>query len=202
MLLSGSSAHVPLGQVKKQDSSKLSVTTPICGGKPSHHHIRRTQSVFSCQCGDTHPALFAVGQQLVLLLGVEDERVRGEGDGLALVGGAFVSADEEHLVPLVYGGAHQHHLAREERGGRGLRSEVKRLMPRTRMHSSVSSLQGARQCSPWSIPAHTICGAQTNKIKSIAKRGTASPTDSFKEGLQAATTFHIKFLCSLKEPLH
>lgn len=83
----------------------------------SHHCNRRTTSVFPRQCGDTHPALFAVGQQLVLLLGVEDECVRGEGDGLALEGGAFVSADEEHLVPLVYGGAHQHHLGREDRRG-------------------------------------------------------------------------------------
>lgn len=79
--------------------------------------IRTTVCVFSHWRGDTHPALFAVGQQLVLLLGVEDERVRGEGDGLALEGGAFVSADEEHLVPLVYGGAHQHHLGREDRRG-------------------------------------------------------------------------------------
>lgn len=79
--------------------------------------IHTTVNVFSHWCGDTHLALFAIGQQLVLLLGVEDERVRGEGDGLALEGGAFVSADEEHLVPLIYGGAHQHHLGRKDRGG-------------------------------------------------------------------------------------
>lgn len=50
---------------------------------------------------------------------MEDQRVGGEADGLALEGGAFVRADEEHLVPLVDGGAHQHHLeeGREERGG-------------------------------------------------------------------------------------
>lgn len=52
---------------------------------------------------DTHPALLAVGQKLVFFLGVEDERVRGEGDGLSLEGGTFVCADEQHLVPLIYG---------------------------------------------------------------------------------------------------
>lgn len=52
---------------------------------------------------DTHPALLAVGQELVLFLGVEDERVRGEGDGLSLEGGAFICTDEQHLVPLIYG---------------------------------------------------------------------------------------------------
>lgn len=75
-------------------------------------------SLLSCFYSDTHPALLAVGQQLFLLLGVEDERFRGEGDGLPLEGRAFVCADEEHLVPLVYGRTHQHHLE-EEGGGEG-----------------------------------------------------------------------------------
>lgn len=52
---------------------------------------------------DTHPALLAVGQELVFFLGVEDERVRCEGDGLSLEGGTFVCADKQHLVPLIYG---------------------------------------------------------------------------------------------------
>lgn len=73
---------------------------------------------------DTHPALLAVGQELVLLLGVEDERVRGEGDGLSLEGRALVGADEQHLIPFVYGRTHQHHLEEgqtEEGGVRGQR---------------------------------------------------------------------------------
>lgn len=69
---------------------------------------------------DTHPALLAVRQQLVFFLGVEDERVRGEGDGLSLEGGTLVGADKQHLIPLIYGRTHQHHLkakqAEEVRG--------------------------------------------------------------------------------------
>ena len=57
----------------------------------------------SLQRSDTHPSLLAVGQKLVFLLGVEDERVWGEGDGLPLEGGTLVSADEQHLIPFVYG---------------------------------------------------------------------------------------------------
>lgn len=52
---------------------------------------------------DTHSALLAVGQKLVFFFGVEDERVRREGDGLALEGGTFVRAYKEHLVPLING---------------------------------------------------------------------------------------------------
>jgi len=52
---------------------------------------------------DTHPALLAVGQELVFFLRVEDERVRGERDGLSLEGGTFVCADEQHLIPFIYG---------------------------------------------------------------------------------------------------
>lgn len=55
------------------------------------------------QRSDTHPALFAVGQELVFFLWVKDEGVWDEGDGLPLEGGAFVCADEQHLIPLVYG---------------------------------------------------------------------------------------------------
>lgn len=52
---------------------------------------------------DTHSALLAVGQKLVFFFGVEDERVRSEGDGLALEGGTFICAYKEHLVPLING---------------------------------------------------------------------------------------------------
>lgn len=61
----------------------------------------------------THPALFAVGQHLVLLLGVEDDRFWGEGEGLALEGGALVRADEHHLITLIYR-AHQNDLKHTE----------------------------------------------------------------------------------------
>lgn len=58
----------------------------------------------------THLALPAVGQQLVLVPGVEHEGVRTERHVLSLEGGTFVSADEEYLVLLIQGGAHQNHL--------------------------------------------------------------------------------------------
>lgn len=63
---------------------------------------------------DTHPALLAVGKEFFFFLGVEDERVWGEGDGLTLEGRTFVGADEQHLIPFIYGGAHQHYLEEEE----------------------------------------------------------------------------------------
>ena len=63
----------------------------------------------------THPTLLAVCQELVFFLGVEDDCVRGKGDGLSLEGGAFIRADEQHLIPLIYGGTHQHHLNERER---------------------------------------------------------------------------------------
>lgn len=55
------------------------------------------------QSCDTHPSLLAVGQELVFFLGVEDERVWDEGDGLPLERGTLVGADEQHLIPFVYG---------------------------------------------------------------------------------------------------
>lgn len=148
--------------------------------------IYRTKSFFSGECDNTHPALFAVGQQLVLLLGVEDERVRGEGNGLALEGGAFVGADEEHLVPLVYGGAHQHHLRRGRgwnRRERGLRSEVKRLMPHSVCMAQSAACRGGATMLPVSIPVHIYAcgGAWTKKKKkSISERSAAIRTHSFK----------------------
>ena len=86
------------------------------------------------ECCFTHPAFIAVGQELVLFLGVEDNCVRGEGDGLSLEGGAFVCADEQHLIPLIYGGTHQHHLKVRERGereNRGQRWNGQRVMSGT-----------------------------------------------------------------------
>lgn len=61
-------------------------------------------------CCETHPAIFAVGQELVLLLRVEDERLWVEGDGLPLEGWTFICADEQHLIPLIYWGSHQNDL--------------------------------------------------------------------------------------------
>ena len=52
---------------------------------------------------DTHPALLAVGKELVFFLRVEDECVWGEGDGLSLEGGTFIGADKQHLIPFIYG---------------------------------------------------------------------------------------------------
>lgn len=63
----------------------------------------------------THLAVPAVGQQLVLVPGVEHEGVRTERHVLSLEGGTFVSADKEYLVPLIQGGAHQHHLETSSR---------------------------------------------------------------------------------------
>lgn len=54
----------------------------------------------------THLALLAVSQHLVLLLGVEEEGLRGEGEGLPLERGALVCTNEQHLVTLVNGRAH------------------------------------------------------------------------------------------------
>ncbi len=53
------------------------------------------------QLCDTHPTLLAVGQELVFFLGVEDECVRSESNGLSLEGGTFICADEQHLIPLI-----------------------------------------------------------------------------------------------------
>lgn len=58
----------------------------------------------------THPALLAIGQQLVFFLGVEDERVRCEVDGLPLEGGTFICADKQHLISFIYRGTHQNYL--------------------------------------------------------------------------------------------
>ena len=54
----------------------------------------------------THLSLLAVSQHLVLLLGVEEEGLRGEGEGLSLERGALVCTNEQHLVTLVNGRAH------------------------------------------------------------------------------------------------
>ena len=87
----------------------------------------------------THPARLAVGQELVFLLGVEDQRVWREGNGLALEGGAFVRADEQHLVPLVYGRTHQHHLKEEEETKvRGKKKKKSKCHVPHPIHSSVN----------------------------------------------------------------
>ena len=57
-----------------------------------------------------HLALLCVGQHLVLLPGVEDERLHGEGDKLLLEGGALVRAEEQALVPVAERGAHEDDL--------------------------------------------------------------------------------------------
>lgn len=57
-----------------------------------------------------HLGVFAVGQHLVLILGVEVHRVHPEAERLALEVGAFVRADEEHVLHLVDVVAHQDHL--------------------------------------------------------------------------------------------
>lgn len=58
--------------------------------------------IISAAC-NTHPALPAVGQELVFFFRVEDERVRGEGDGLSLEGGSLVSANKQHLISFIDG---------------------------------------------------------------------------------------------------
>lgn len=63
----------------------------------------------------SHLALLGVGQGLVLLLGVEDQRVHGEGGQLLLEGGALVRADKQALVAVAERGAHQHDLQCEAR---------------------------------------------------------------------------------------
>lgn len=71
-----------------------------------------------------------------------------------------------------------------EVGGEAEGSEVRRLIPRMRMHKlSQQSTEGTTMLSA-SIPVHTICGTRTGrrKKKSIAERSAASPTHSFKAG--------------------
>lgn len=62
---------------------------------------------------DTHSAILAVGQQLVFFFGVKDECLWDEGDGLSLERRALVCADEQHLIPFIYGRPYQNHLVRE-----------------------------------------------------------------------------------------
>lgn len=55
-------------------------------------------------------AVLGVGKNLVLLLWVEEEGLHEEGNGILLEGGAFVGAEEEALLPVTKGRAHQDDL--------------------------------------------------------------------------------------------
>lgn len=76
---------------------------------------------------DTHPALLAVGQELVFFLGVEDESLWDEGDGLTLERRTLVCAYEQHLIPFVYGRPHQHHLWERQIDDKGREYRGQRL---------------------------------------------------------------------------
>lgn len=60
--------------------------------------------------GPAYLALLGVGQDLVLLLGVENQRFHREGDELLLESGPLVRAEEQTLVPVAERGAHQDDL--------------------------------------------------------------------------------------------
>ena len=81
--------------------------TGMMGG-PGPHVMEG--SVPSCVTRPAYLALPGVGQDLVLYPGVEDERLHGEGDDLLLEGGALVRAEEQAVVLVAEGGAHEDDL--------------------------------------------------------------------------------------------
>lgn len=112
-----------LVKIEIQGIAAVTADTSCWGSTTADVGISYLLSCFLERCY-THPTLLAVCQELVFFLGVEDDSVRGEGDGLSLEGRAFVRADEQHLIPLIYGGTHQHHLKEREREEKG-KTEVR-----------------------------------------------------------------------------
>lgn len=62
--------------------------------------VRLPSSRMPGGCPAAHLALLGVGQHLVLLPGVEEECLHGEGDKLFLEGGTLVGTEEQALVPV------------------------------------------------------------------------------------------------------
>lgn len=107
--VSKGNAEVQASQLKQGSASPA-------GGSESPGRKSASVLIFVCSGHVTsypmssYLAVLGVGKNLVLLLRVEEEGLYEEGDRILLEGGALVGAEEEALLPVTKGRAHQDDL--------------------------------------------------------------------------------------------